>query len=269
MTVNWTSRCTTSRRRPHADHPPGVIHRLWVPCERFLHHGQNRDAREAARRLTLVGAPPSLPHRQGFGRREILCVALSSLPPESPTSTDFQADLSRASSPKSEVPEAARAPAYLCEPSWCGLRTNRALAPPCARRRSRGAGVLNSKSSDHQIALSGLAGRRIKRRTSRLGVRFIAVLGLSTRNRVVRRLDYDADGRLLITKCTHEPVSKDVCDSRKGRHSPRRPQLTTNLGGILPLGDSVTEVSICCHSNTPARRIPHLDLRHYRREKAN
>ncbi|KAJ7906732.1 hypothetical protein B0H13DRAFT_2020318, partial [Mycena leptocephala] len=45
-------------------------------------------------------------------------------------------------------------------------------------------------------------------------------------------------------------------------------KLTTNLGGILPLGDSVTEVSICCHPNTPARRIPHLHLRHYRREKA-
>ncbi|KAJ7881628.1 hypothetical protein B0H13DRAFT_2345069 [Mycena leptocephala] len=94
------------------------------------------------------------------------------------------------------------------------------------------------------------------------GVRFIPVLGLSTRNRVVRRLDYDADWRLLITK-THKPVSKDVATLLEDH------KLTTNLGGILPVGDSVTEISICCHSNTHARRIPHLHLRHYRREKAN
>ncbi|KAJ7861751.1 lactam utilization protein lamb [Mycena leptocephala] len=90
------------------------------------------------------------------------------------------------------------------------------LAPPCARRH-------------HQVAFIGLAGQRIRRRARRRGV--------------VRRLDYDADWRLLITK-THEPVSKDVATLLEDH------KLTTNLGGILPLGDSLTEVSICCHSKT-------------------
>jgi lactam utilization protein B len=36
-------------------------------------------------------------------------------------------------------------------------------------------------------------------------------------------------------------------------------QVTTIAGTYLPLGDNITEVSICCHSDTPVRL--HLLLR--------
>jgi hypothetical protein len=105
-------------------------------------------------------------------------------------------------------------------------------------------------------------------------------------------LDYDEDGKLLITKCVtvtdldrahsiiktltlnrkHSPVTFSEIQTRVKRTVCRQRlkyfliylqvrtlltthQVTTNTGKLLPIGTGVHEVSICCHSDTPVRLL--------------
>ncbi|KAJ7315470.1 hypothetical protein DFH08DRAFT_625617, partial [Mycena albidolilacea] len=90
-------------------------------------------------------------------------------------------------------------------------------------------------TEDQKVAFVGLAG-------TGLGID-------ATQTKWFADLDYDATRKLLITK-THKPVSKDEIRKRV-THLLETHEVTTNAESFLLLGGQVTEVSFCCHSDTP------------------
>ncbi|KAJ6550227.1 hypothetical protein B0H19DRAFT_187406 [Mycena capillaripes] len=174
-----------------------------------------------------VGAHPSLPDRQGFGRREM------AMEPEELLSCFVYQIGALAGFLKLHG-----LPLNHVKPHGAVYgQTARSL--PLARAAVAAAQAFSTE--DQKVAFIGLAGTAHQSACEEAGVKFIPEWFAD--------LDYDATGKLLITK-THEPVSADVIRKRV-THLLETHQITTNAEGFLPVGDNVTEVSICCHSDTP------------------
>ncbi|KIJ25833.1 hypothetical protein M422DRAFT_38449 [Sphaerobolus stellatus SS14] len=175
-----------------------------------------------------VGAHPSLPDRQGFGRREM---AID--PDELLSCFTYQVGalngfLKRHGLLLNHVkPHGA-------------VYGQMARSLPLAK-----AGVAVTKvfrePGNEDIAYVGLAGTEHQKAAEEEGVRFIPEWFAD--------LDYSPEGKLLITK-QHVKVSLDNVKERVERLLIRH-EVTCNNGTYLPLGKNVTEVSICCHSDTP------------------
>ncbi|PIL32083.1 hypothetical protein GSI_06788 [Ganoderma sinense ZZ0214-1] len=161
----------------------------------------------------LVGAHPSLPDKQGWGRGRTGFV-LTSI-------------------------RSARSPGFL---RLHGVQLNHphgAVYGMTARDIALGRAVVGV-SKLYSVPFMGLAGTCHQAAAQELGVPFIAEWFAD--------LDYSADGKLLITK-KHDPVPLDVVTDRVNDLLEER-KITT-VGGFVPLLEYVTEVSICCHSDTP------------------
>ncbi|KAJ6475106.1 lamb YcsF family protein [Mycena vitilis] len=174
-----------------------------------------------------VGAHPSLPDRQGFGRREM------AMEPEELTSCF--------------VYQIGALTGFL---KFHGLPLNHvkphgAVYGQTARSlplaHAAVAATQAFSTHDHKVAFVGLAGTAHQVACEEAGVPFIAEWFAD--------LDYDASGKLLITK-VHKSVSADVIRTRVNQLL-QHGQVTTDTNEFLPLGDNVNEVSICCHSDTP------------------
>ncbi|KAH7921345.1 LamB/YcsF [Leucogyrophana mollusca] len=178
----------------------------------------------------LVGAHPSLPDLQGFGRREMAIE-----PDELESCFIYQVGaldgfLKRYGLPMNHIKPHG---------SVYG-QTARSL--PLARAVVGVSKTFNASAANADgVAFMGLAGTAHQQAAEELGVPFIAEWFAD--------LDYSDEGKLLITK-THAPVA--VADVQKRVHTLLSQHQVTTVGGkLLPLGKNVSEVSICCHSDTP------------------
>ncbi|KAJ7155222.1 lactam utilization protein lamb [Mycena filopes] len=206
-----------------------TIHLANIACG--FHAGDftimNKTVAYAKQHGVAVGAHPSLPDRQGFGRRE-----MAMEPDELRACFVYQIGaltgfLKQHGLPLNHVkPHGA-------------VYGQTARSLPLARAVVAAAQTFST--AEHQVAFIGLAGTAHQTACEEAGVRFIPEWFAD--------LDYDPTGKLLITK-THEPVTKDVIQTRVTRLLERH-EVTTNTGAFLPLGDNLMEVSICCHSDTP------------------
>ncbi|KAG6917630.1 hypothetical protein DXG01_001737 [Tephrocybe rancida] len=94
------------------------------------------------------------------------------------------------------------------------------------------------QDQDGRVAFVGLAGTAHQTAAEEAGVHFIPEWFAD--------LDYSPDGKLIATR-KHSSVSLDVVHRMLSSR-----QITTMDGSYLPLGgDNLTEVTICCHSDTP------------------
>ncbi|GJJ14084.1 hypothetical protein Clacol_008341 [Clathrus columnatus] len=148
-----------------------------------------------------VGAHPSLPDKQGFGRREM---AIEPVKPHG------------------------------------AVYGQMARSLPLSRAGVAVAKIFREQDNE-DIAFVGLAGTEHQRAAEEEGVRFIPEWFAD--------LDYSPEGRLLITKI-HTMVSSETVKERVERLLTKH-EITCNDGTYLPIGKGVTEVSICCHSDTP------------------
>ncbi|RDB19015.1 Lactam utilization protein lamB [Hypsizygus marmoreus] len=175
-----------------------------------------------------VGAHPSLPDLQGFGRREM------AIEPDELTSCFIY--------------QIGALSGFL---KMHGLHLNHvkphgAIYGQSSRSLPLAQAVVNAirvfaSSQDQDVALIGLAGTAHQTAAEEAGIKFIPEWFAD--------LDYTTEGKLIITQ-KHSPVSLGVVRERVHRllslHC-----LTTVAGTYLLLGQNVKEVSICCHSDTP------------------
>ncbi|KAF8128988.1 hypothetical protein EV363DRAFT_1169948 [Boletus edulis] len=179
----------------------------------------------------LVGAHPSLPDLQGFGRREMAIE-----PDELACCFIYQVGaldgfLKRHGLPLNHIkPHGA-------------VYGQTARNFDLARAVVGVAKVFNGSAAqpDRGVAFMGLAGTAHEQAAEELGVPFIAEWFAD--------LDYSDEGRLLITK-KHDPVPTGVVQQRV-KNLLDLHVVTTVSGKLLPIGPNVSEVSICCHSDTP------------------
>ncbi|THU91286.1 LamB/YcsF family protein [Dendrothele bispora CBS 962.96] len=175
----------------------------------------------------LVGAHPSLPDRQGFGRREM------AISPEELTSC-FVYQVGALSG----FLKMRGMPLHHIKPHGA-VYGQMARSEDLTRAAMK---VCKYFSTPEQpVAFVGLAGTQHEKVALEEGVKFIPEWFAD--------LDYSPEGKLLITK-THAPVTHDVVEKRV-RTLLDTKRVSTNDGGLLPLGDHVQEVTICCHSDTP------------------
>ncbi|KAL4260528.1 hypothetical protein AB1N83_007186 [Pleurotus pulmonarius] len=179
----------------------------------------------------LVGAHPSLPDRQGFGRREMV------ISPEELVScfvyqvgalTGF---LKRHNLSLNHIkPHGA-------------IYGQASRSIELARAAVQVVKIFNTdqENSDQGVAFVGLAGTAHQQAAEEAGVKFIAEWFAD--------LDYSPEGKLIITQ-KHDPVPHDVVKNRVETLLSEG-LVTTNDGSKIPLGANITEVSICCHSDTP------------------
>ncbi|KAJ6622707.1 LamB/YcsF family protein [Mycena sp. CBHHK59/15] len=174
-----------------------------------------------------VGAHPSYPDRQGFGRRE-----MAMEPDELRSCFVYQIG-------------ALAGFLKLHDLSLNHVKPHGAAYGQLARSlplaRAAIAATQAFTTETQKVAFIGLAGTAHQVAAEEAGIKFIPEWFAD--------LDYDPNGKLLITK-THEPVTADVIRQRVTTLLETH-QITTNVGGFLPLGDNIEEVSICCHSDTP------------------
>jgi len=169
----------------------------------------------------LVGAHPSLPDRQGFGRREM----------------------------KMEPDELASCFIYQVGALTGFLRT---YGMPLNHIKPHGI-IYGMSSRDMDLARAsvgvaktfgvpfmGLAGTCHQEAAKELGVPFIAEWFAD--------LEYNPEGKLIITK-KHDPVPLTTVRDRVTKLLTEG--LVSTTSGFLPLGENISEVSICCHSDTP------------------
>ncbi|KAJ7470254.1 lactam utilization protein lamb [Mycena galericulata] len=174
-----------------------------------------------------AGAHPSLPDRQGFGRRE-----MSMEPDELRSCFVYQIGA------LAGFLKLHGLPLNHVKPHGAVYgQTARSL--PLARAVVAATQAFSTENQN--VAFVGLAGTAHQTACEEAGVKFIAEWFAD--------LEYDSGGKLLITK-THEPVSLDLIRKRV-THLLETHQITTNAGGYLPLGENISEVTICCHSDTP------------------
>ncbi|KAF4622283.1 hypothetical protein D9613_009037 [Agrocybe pediades] len=172
----------------------------------------------------VIGAHPSLPDLQGFGRREMAIE-----PDELKSCFIYQV---------------GALTGFL---KLHGLRLNHikphgAVYGQTSRSLPLARAVVEvAKVFGDDVAFVGIAGSAHQTAAEELGVKFIPEWFAD--------LDYSPEGKLLITK-KHDPVSQDVVKDRVLRLLNEK-LVTTVGGGFLPLGENVDEVSICCHSDTP------------------
>ncbi|GBE85596.1 Lactam utilization protein [Sparassis crispa] len=169
----------------------------------------------------LIGAHPSLPDRQGFGRREMMME-----PEELASCFIYQVGalvgfLTRYGLPLNHIKPHG---------SVYGMT---ARDMPLAR-----AAVGVAKTFG--VAFMGLAGTCHQVAAKELDVPFIAEWFAD--------LEYSPEGKLIITK-KHDPVPLNAVHNRVTKLL-KEGQVTTT-SGFVPLSDGVTDVSICCHSDTP------------------
>ncbi|KAJ7093308.1 lactam utilization protein lamb [Mycena belliarum] len=181
----------------------------------------------AKRHGVAVGAHPSLPDRQGFGRREMAIE-----PDELRACFVYQIGALTGFLKQHDLPLNHVKP-------HGAVYGQTARSLPLARAAVAAAQTFATDT--HKVAYIGLAGTAHQTACEERGVQFIPEWFAD--------LDYDAAGKLLITK-THAPVPVDVIRERVMTLLDTH-QITTNTGARLPLGEGVTEVSICCHSDTP------------------
>jgi len=188
----------------------------------------NKTVTLAKQNNVLVGAHPSLPDRQGFGRREMAIE-----PEELISCFTYQVGALNGFLKRH------------------GLRLNHikphgAVYGQMARSFAlANAGVEVAKifreENNEDIAFIGLAGTEHQKAAEAAGVRFIPEWFAD--------LDYSPEGKLLITK-QHARVSLETVRNRVERLLTKH-EVTCNDNSYLPLGKGVKEVSICCHSDTP------------------
>ncbi|KAK7051709.1 lactam utilization protein lamb [Favolaschia claudopus] len=177
-----------------------------------------------------VGAHPSLPDRQGFGRRE-----MKMEPDELLSCFVYQIGALNGFLKLHGLP-------------LNHVKPHGAIYGQTSRSIELARAVVSATKAfstpDDQVAFVGLAGTAHQAACEEAGVPFIAEWFAD--------LDYDDAGKLLITK-KHEPISSEVIRARVTRLLESRQITTTSENGesYLPLGDCVNEVSICCHSDTP------------------
>ncbi|KAI0357271.1 lactam utilization protein lamb [Trametes cingulata] len=181
----------------------------------------NETVKLAKAHNVLVGAHPSLPDRQGFGRRE-----MAMEPDELASCFIYQV---------------GALTGFLVAH---GLTLNHikphgavygmtARDPALARAA---VGVARTFG----VPFMGLAGTCHQAAAQELGVPFIAEWFAD--------LEYSPEGKLIITK-KHDPVPPSTVRDRVTQLLEHQ-QITTTAG-VLPLPAGVREVSICCHSDTP------------------
>ncbi|PFH48436.1 hypothetical protein AMATHDRAFT_149873 [Amanita thiersii Skay4041] len=174
-----------------------------------------------------VGAHPSLPDRQGFGRREM------TIEPD-----ELAACLIYQVGALSGFLKRHRLQLHHIKPHGAVYgQTARSL--PLALAAVEVAKIFSDSSNE--VAFIGLAGTMHQVAAEQRGVRFIPEWFAD--------LDYTPEGKLLITK-KHTPVSLDIVRGRVDRILTRH-EITTVDGKHMSLGNNLTEVSICCHSDTP------------------
>ncbi|KAG1722453.1 lamb YcsF family protein [Suillus paluster] len=167
----------------------------------------------------LVGAHPSLPDLQGFGRREMAIEPESCFIYQVGALDGF---LKRYGLPMNHIKPHG---------SVYG-QTARSIDPRTGS---------SSAAGPQGVAFMGLAGTAHQQATEELGVPFIAEWFAD--------LDYNDEGKLLITK-KHDPVPIEVVRQRV-KNLLKLHKVSTVGGKLLDIGANVTEVSICCHSDTP------------------
>jgi len=196
----------------------------------------------------LVGAHPSLPDLQGFGRREMAiepdelksCFlyqvgALTGFLRMNGMRLNHIKPHGAIYGQTARSIDLANAVVSVCKvfgDGWLGTTVS-----------PSGNGVSSDGSGKHSsgVAFMGLAGTAHQTAAKAQDVPFIAEWFAD--------LDYNDQGQLQITK-VHKPVTiKEVQD--KTRTLLTKHQITTTSGNLLPIGEGVTEVSICCHSDTP------------------
>ncbi|KAF9076879.1 lactam utilization protein lamb [Rhodocollybia butyracea] len=174
-----------------------------------------------------VGAHPSLPDRQGFGRREM------KMKPDELVSCF--------------VYQVGALSGFL---QMHGLVLNHikphgAIYGQTARSHELALAAVSVcktfSTPNHQVAFVGIAGTAHQKAAEELGVKFIPEWFAD--------LEYNESGELLITQI-HTPVEHDVIRERVRRLLEHH-QVTTNANTFLPLGNNIPEVTICCHSDTP------------------
>ncbi|KDQ58292.1 hypothetical protein JAAARDRAFT_177492 [Jaapia argillacea MUCL 33604] len=172
----------------------------------------------------LVGAHPSLPDRQGFGRREMVME-----PDELTACFTYQV---------------GALAGFLKQH---GMKLNHvkphgAVYGQLARSTDLSkAAIKVCKTFGSDVAFMGLAGTAHQEVAVEEGVKFIAEWFAD--------LDYSPEGKLLITK-KHVPPTLDQVRKRVTAILANR-QITTNAGTFIALPAGVEEVSICVHSDTP------------------
>ncbi|KAF7317499.1 Lactam utilization protein lamB [Mycena kentingensis (nom. inval.)] len=174
-----------------------------------------------------VGAHPSLPDRQGFGRREM------GMEPD-----ELQACFVYQIGAMTGFLRMHGVPLNHVKPHGAVYgQTARSL--PLARAAVAATKVFFSESES--VAFVGLAGTMHQVACEEAGVRFIPEWFAD--------LEYDPSGKLLITK-KHDPIPAETIRERVTRLLQTQ-QITANDGSYIPLGVGLEEVSICCHSDTP------------------
>ncbi|KAG1782135.1 lamb YcsF family protein [Suillus placidus] len=178
----------------------------------------------------LVGAHPSLPDLQGFGRREMAIE-----PDELESCFIYQVGaldgfLKRYGLPMNHI-----------KPHG-SVYGQTARSIDLARAVVGVTKIFKSSAASPQgVAFMGLAGTAHQQATEELGVPFIAEWFAD--------LDYNDEGKLLITK-KHDPVPIEVVRQRV-TNLLRLHKVSTVGGKLLDIGGNIAEVSICCHSDTP------------------
>ncbi|THH15910.1 hypothetical protein EW146_g4650 [Bondarzewia mesenterica] len=192
----------------------------------------DQTVRLAKSHKVIIGAHPSLPDRQGFGRREMAI----------------------------EPDELAACFTYQVG-ALCGFLTTHGLPlnhikphgaiygqtardPALARATVSVARAFAGYGTSSGVAFMGLAGTEHQKAAAEAGIPFIAEWFAD--------LNYSAEGKLLITK-KHDPISLDEIRQRVTTLLTSR-QITTT-SGLLPLTTGVEQVSICVHSDTPLPRL--------------
>ncbi|CDO72567.1 hypothetical protein BN946_scf184983.g50 [Trametes cinnabarina] len=181
----------------------------------------NETVRLAKANNVLVGAHPSLPDRQGFGRRE-----MKMEPGELASCFIYQVGALLGFLVAHDV--------KLNHIKPHGAVYGMTARDPALARAAVGV------AKTFGVPFMGLAGTHHQKAAEELGVPFIAEWFAD--------LDYSPEGNLLITK-KHDPVPLSVVQDRVKRLLEE--QKITTVSGQLPLPAGVTEVSICCHSDTP------------------
>jgi len=167
-----------------------------------------------------VGAHPSLPDRQGFGRRE-----MSMDPAELAQCFIYQVGALSGFLKAHNV-------------SMNHIKPHGAIYGMCARDMDLARAAVGVAKL-FQVAFMGLAGTCHQKAAEEADVPFIAEWFAD--------LDYDPDGKLLITK-KHVTVPLEEVRTRVTRILKER--LVTTTSGNIALGD-VSELSVCVHSDTP------------------
>ncbi|OSD02242.1 lactam utilization protein lamb [Trametes coccinea BRFM310] len=181
----------------------------------------NETVRIAKANNVLVGAHPSLPDKQGFGRRE-----MAMEPDELAACFIYQVG-------------ALLGFLVAHDMKLNHLKPHGAVYGMTARDPALARAAVGVAKT-FGVPFMGLAGTCHQTAAEELGVPFIAEWFAD--------LDYSPEGKLIITK-KHDPVPLRVVQDRVNRLLAEQ-QITTTAGH-LPLAAGVREVSICCHSDTP------------------